>query len=133
MGSPQVPLADAGARRAAIAVHDRSFLVEAGAGSGKTAVLAGRIAMLLADGVEPKFIAAVTFTEFAASELLIRVREFVSELAAGLIPAELGTALPDGLSELTHLAQFGTDRLRIDFCPRRLNRRHFPLRVFRKF
>ena len=99
MGSPQVPLADAAARRAAIAVHDRSFLVEAGAGSGKTAVLAGRIAMLLADGVEPKFIAAVTFTEFAASELLIRVREFVSELAAGLIPAELGTALPDGLSE----------------------------------
>ena len=99
MGSPQVPLADAAARRAAIAVHDRSFLVEAGAGSGKTAVLAGRIAMLLADGVEPKFIAAVTFTEFAASELLIRVREFVSELAAGRIPAELGTALPDGLSE----------------------------------
>ena len=99
MTSPQAPLADEGARRAAIAIHDRSFLVEAGAGSGKTAVLAGRIAMLLADGVEPKFIAAVTFTEFAASELLIRVRAFVSELAAGRIPAELGTALPDGLSE----------------------------------
>ena len=99
MTSPQAPLADEGARRAAIAIHDRSFLVEAGAGSGKTAVLAGRIAMLLADGVEPKFIAAVTFTEFAASELLIRVRAFVGELAAGRIPAELGTALPDGLSE----------------------------------
>ena len=93
------PLADDAARRAAIAVHDRSFLVEAGAGSGKTAIMAGRIAMMLAEGMAPKSIAAVTFTEFAASELLIRVREFVSELAAGSIPVELRIAAPDGLSE----------------------------------
>ena len=99
MPPPQAPLADTVARRAAITVHDRSFLVEAGAGSGKTAVLAGRIATLLAEGLEPKFIAAVTFTEFAASELLIRVREFVNELEAGRIPTELRAALPDGLSE----------------------------------
>ena len=99
MATPQAPLADEAARRAAIATHDHSFLVEAGAGSGKTAVLAGRVAMLLAAGVEPKFIAAVTFTEFAASELLIRVREFVNELAAGHIPAELRAVLQDGLSE----------------------------------
>ena len=99
MTAPRQSLADDGARQTTIAVHDRSFLVEAGAGSGKTAVMAGRIAMMLAEGVEPKFIAAVTFTEFAASELLIRVREFVSELAAGRIPTELRVALPDGLSE----------------------------------
>ena len=99
MGPPQMTLSDAAARCAAIGIHDRSFLVEAGAGSGKTAVLAGRIAMLLTEGVEPKFIAAVTFTEFAASELLIRVREFVSELVAGRIPAELRAALPEGLSK----------------------------------
>ena len=92
-------LADDAARRNAIAVHDRSFLVEAGAGSGKTAVMAGRIAMLLADGVQARSIAAVTFTEFAASELLIRVRDFVGKLAAGTIPTELRIALPDGLSE----------------------------------
>ena len=102
MASAQQPLADDAARQTAIVVHDRSFLVEAGAGSGKTAVMAGRIAMLLAEGVEPKCIAAVTFTEFAASELLIRVREFVGELAAGHIPAELQTALPEGLSEAQH-------------------------------
>ena len=53
------------------AVHDRSILVEAGAGSGKTAVMAGRIAVMLAEGIAPKTIAAVTFTELAASELLI--------------------------------------------------------------
>ena len=94
------PLADDDARRAAMTVHDRSLLVEAGAGSGKTAVMAGRIAMMLAEGVAPKTIAAVTFTELAASELLIRVREFVDELAAGRIPArKLRVALPNGLSD----------------------------------
>ena len=92
-------LADNDSRRLAIAVHDRSFLVEAAAGSGKTAVLAGRIAMLLAGGASPGSIAAVTFTELAASELLIRVREFVSALADGRIPVPLRVALPEGLSE----------------------------------
>ena len=99
MTAMRKPLADNAARSEAVSVHDRSFLVEAGAGSGKTAVLAGRIAMLLADGIEPRSIAAVTFTEFAASELLVRVREFVSELAAGRIPAELSEALPGGVSD----------------------------------
>jgi ATP-dependent exoDNAse (exonuclease V) beta subunit len=99
MAAPIKPLADDAARRAAIAIHDRSFLVEAGAGSGKTAVMAGRIAMMLAEGVAPKTVAAVTFTELAASELLMRVRDFVAELAAGHIPAEMRVALPDGLSE----------------------------------
>ena len=99
MAARRKTLSDDTARRAAIAVHDRSFLVEAGAGSGKTAVMAGRIAVLLANGVEPKHIAAVTFTEFAASELLIRVRAFVSALAAGEIPTELRVALPKGLSD----------------------------------
>ena len=86
-------------RRTAIANHDQSILVEAGAGSGKTAVMAGRIASMLAEGLPPKSIAAVTFTELAASELLIRVRNFVSELSANDIPTELKTAFPDGLSE----------------------------------
>ena len=92
-------LADDAARQQAIAVHDRSFLVEAGAGSGKTAVMAGRVALLLARGVPPRSIAAVTFTEFAASELFIRVKAFVDALAGGDIPAELRVALPHGLSD----------------------------------
>ena len=91
-------LRDDAARRTAIGVHDRSILVEAGAGSGKTAVMAGRIAAMLAEGIAPKSIAAVTFTELAASELLIRVRDFVADLAAGTIPTELRIAFPDGLS-----------------------------------
>ena len=99
MTTPLKSLADDEARLTAMAVHDRSFLVEAGAGSGKTAVMAGRIALMLAGGITPKTIAAVTFTELAASELLMRVREFVDELSAGDIPTELRVALPNGLSE----------------------------------
>jgi hypothetical protein len=52
-------LRDDAARRDAISVHDRSLLVEAGAGSGKTAVMAGRIAVMLAEGIAPKSIAAI--------------------------------------------------------------------------
>jgi ATP-dependent helicase/nuclease subunit A len=102
-------LADDEARRTAIAVHDRSFLVEAGAGSGKTAVMAGRIALMLAAGIPSRTIAAVTFTELAASELLTRVRAFVDELADGGIPDELRVALPDGLSadHRSHLTEAG--------------------------
>jgi exodeoxyribonuclease-5 len=91
-------LRDDAARATAMAALDHSLLVEAGAGSGKTAVMAGRVALLLAAGVEPKAIAAVTFTELAAGELLQRVRAFVDALCAGRIPPELAVALPQGLS-----------------------------------
>jgi ATP-dependent exoDNAse (exonuclease V) beta subunit len=92
-------LADDQARRTALLAHDRTLLVEAGAGSGKTAVLAGRIALMLVQGIEPKAIAAVTFTELAASELFSRVRQFVSRMLAGDIPAELRLVLPESLTE----------------------------------
>ena len=88
-------LRDDDSRLRAMAIHDRSFLVEAGAGSGKTAVMAGRIAMMLAAGIAPRHIAAVTFTELAASELLLRAREFVAALTHGTMPPQLQVALPD--------------------------------------
>ena len=97
--SEMEPLADANARRLAGTALERSLLVEAGAGSGKTAILAGRIAMMLAEGEPPRGIAAVTFTELAASELLARVRSMAETLAAGPVPVELRPALPDGVSE----------------------------------
>jgi exodeoxyribonuclease-5 len=94
MANAAKALRDGTARLAAIASHGRSLLVEAGAGSGKTAVMAGRIAMMLAEGIAPRSIAAVTFTELAASELLSRVREFVADLLGGVIAAELRIVLP---------------------------------------
>jgi ATP-dependent exoDNAse (exonuclease V) beta subunit len=106
-------LRDDAARRDAISVHDRSILVEAGAGSGKTAVMAGRVAAMLAEGIAPNSIAAVTFTELAASELLFRVREFVGELAAGNVPAELRIAFTTGLSD-GHKANLASASAAID-------------------
>ncbi len=99
MDAPLAALADETARISAMTAHDRSLLVEAGAGSGKTAVMAGRVALLLASGAEPGSIAAVTFTELAASELLGRIRDFAEALLGGDVPVELRPALPDGLSE----------------------------------
>lgn len=99
MSSVSKVLKDDGARRDAISLHDRSILVEAGAGSGKTAVMAGRIAAMLAEGVAPRSIAAVTFTELAASELLSRVREFVADHSAGAIATDLRVAFPNGLTQ----------------------------------
>ena len=91
-------LPDQKARLAALTELGYSLLVEAGAGSGKTSIMAGRVAMLFARGVEPKHVAAITFTEFAASELMIRITRFVSELATGVVPPDLEIAFPNGVS-----------------------------------
>jgi ATP-dependent exoDNAse (exonuclease V) beta subunit len=91
-------LPDEAARRHALLDHNATLLVEAGAGSGKTSLIAGRIALLLAGGIPAREIAAITFTEAASSELRDRIDRFVSELAAGRVPEQLRLALPDGLS-----------------------------------
>ena len=91
--------ADARARIGALTCHERSLLVEAGAGSGKTALMAGRVALLVAAGIAPKHIAAITFTEAAAAELLERIERIVNDLGSGEVPVELKTALPTGLSD----------------------------------
>src|SRR4030095_1705693 len=55
--------------------HNRTFLVEAGAGSGKTHCLASRIARGIATGYyQIEHIAAVTFTRKAAAELRGRLQ-----------------------------------------------------------
>ena len=94
------PPADVTARIQALMEHGRSLLVEAGAGSGKTALMAGRVALLVAGGIEPKHIAAITFTEAAAAELLERIEGIVRSLVADDVPLELAPALQNGLSDL---------------------------------
>ena len=71
------------------------LLVEAAAGTGKTSLMAGRIAMMLASGREPGEIAAITFTELAAGELARRIRETVDALLQDKIPKFLEPALPE--------------------------------------
>jgi ATP-dependent exoDNAse (exonuclease V) beta subunit len=92
-------LADEANRSRALTDLGSTLLVEAGAGTGKTALLAGRIAMLLVSGAEPKTIAAITFTEMAASQLSVRIDDYVKGLLTGNTPPEMAVVLPKGLSE----------------------------------
>ncbi|MHA6668963.1 ATP-dependent helicase [Homoserinimonas sp. A447] len=75
-------------QRAVIEADLSPALVVAGAGSGKTETMAGRVLWLLANGhVKPGEILGLTFTRKAAGELAERIRQRVAQLAhQGLIP-----------------------------------------------
>ena len=86
-------LSDATERFRVLTELDKTLLVEAAAGTGKTSLIAGRVVMLMLDGTPPRSIAAITFTELAASELSLRIREYATQLLAGEIPKVLRGAV----------------------------------------
>ena len=63
---------------AAVSSSPGPSLVIAGAGSGKTRTLTYRVAYLLDQGVDPKSLLLLTFTNKAAREMMERVRELIS-------------------------------------------------------
>ena len=70
---------------------DETLVVEAAAGTGKTTELVARIVRILATGRAPiSSIAAVTFTEKAAGELKLRLRQAVEEARRTATAEEAG-------------------------------------------
>ena len=75
---------DHAAREAAASQLDTTFFVEAAAGTGKTTALVGRIVNIVACGrARLHEVVAITFTEKAAGELKIRLREELEKTLAG--------------------------------------------------
>jgi len=74
---------DTGARAQVWSDLDSTLVVVAGAGTGKTTALVGRIVELVRSGRAPlRAVAAITFTEAAAAELRQRIRERIETVAA---------------------------------------------------
>lgn len=82
--------------------------IVAGAGSGKTAVMAARIAFIVSSGfVRPSQILGLTFTNKAAGELEARIRKALDEVE-----------LPPGEEVTVHTYNSFADRLLRDYGPK---------------
>src|SRR5436305_12816656 len=77
----------------AIARRDGELFLDAGAGSGKTAVLVERfVRAVTQDGIEVPAILTITFTDKAAGEMRKRIRDRLRELGATEAARETETA-----------------------------------------
>ena len=109
-------LPDEDARRRASIELGRNFIVEAGAGTGKTRLLVDRIENLVASGAVPlRNVVAITFTEKAAAELRVQIRLRIESRLGGTHPAAalFQAALEDlEIAPVSTIHAFAADLLR---------------------
>ena len=92
---------DAQARALAVDPH-RNVALEASAGTGKTRVLVDRYVGLLAAGVKPRNILAITFTRKAAAEMRQRIlQELTRRHSQGALGPELWREIRDSLTDVS--------------------------------
>jgi|694.fasta_scaffold49926_4 DNA helicase-2/ATP-dependent DNA helicase PcrA len=106
-----MPIPYTATQREAVFAPDRNLQVIAAAGSGKTQVMAARVAELLSrEGITPASIVAFTFTEKAAAELKDRIHQVVREQhgdVPGMAEMFVGTMHGYSLAAIqTHLYRF---------------------------
>ncbi|STW01940.1 DNA-dependent helicase II [Klebsiella pneumoniae] len=92
-----------------------AFLLEAGPGTGKTQTLVGRVKGLLSDGVDPRKILLLTFSNKAAGEMAERIARVDTEAAAAMW---IGTFHSFGLDLIRRFH----DELNLPLDPRLLDR-----------
>ncbi len=103
---------------AAAAGLDRSWVVEASAGAGKTTALVHRMVEVIAAGTAVEKIVAVTFTHAAAGNMKLRVRHELEQRRAGEADPDIRTRLAAAAHKLDH-AFIGTIHA---FCAQLLRR-----------
>ncbi len=103
-GTMSGPLADADARKRIRESLGESIVVEAAAGTGKTSELVARIVEVLARGdAAVDGILAVTFTEKAAGELKLRLREGLERARQAAAAGVSAGASTPSVARLQHL------------------------------
>jgi len=123
MTTAMTPLPDAPERERAATTFDRNVVVTAGAGTGKTRLLIDRLAHLLMRDPETRLtqIVALTFTNKAANEIKMRLRERLESYLAVRLDAASTAAKDDetrgevrALMERYHLTKEKLDRRALD-------------------
>ena len=91
-------------QRAVVSADDKSFVVRASAGTGKTTTLVARYLRLITqDGLRPDQILTVTFTRKAAAEMKKRI---------------VGALVANGLRDEAQIAETGPIQTIHGFCER---------------
>jgi ATP-dependent helicase/nuclease subunit A len=109
----------------AVSALDRSWVVEASAGTGKTTALVDHIVEAIAAGTRVDTIVAVTFTHAAAGNMKLRVRHKLEERRARELDQQVRARLAEAARGLDR-AFIGTIHA---FCAQLLRRRPVEARV----